>query len=58
MAVGRFHQKADQQYDISPTSSQPKKKLQEVVAHHQHQHAEGEQRDVGEEALVAGSSAM
>src|SRR3569623_362590 len=28
--------------------------LHEVVGHHQHQHREGEQRDVAEEALIAG----
>ena len=28
--------------------------LQEVVRHHQHHHREGEERDVGEESLVAG----
>jgi hypothetical protein len=42
-------QVADQSHRL-PAEEQ----LQEVVAHDEHQHREGEQRDVGEEPLVAG----
>ena len=45
---------ADQQVRNQSNRLPAEKQLQHVVAHHQHQHAEGEQRDIAEEALVAG----
>ena len=44
---------ADQQVGHQAHRLPAEEQLQEVVAHHEHQHREGEQRDVGEEALVA-----
>jgi hypothetical protein len=44
---------ADQQVGHQAHRFPAEEQLQEVVAHHQHQHREGEQRDVAEEALVA-----
>jgi hypothetical protein len=44
---------ADQQVGHQAHRLPAEEQLQEVVAHHQHQHGEREQRDVGEEALVA-----
>ena len=44
---------ADQQVGHQAHCFPAKEQLHEVVAHHQHQHGEGEQRDVGEEAVVA-----
>ena len=44
---------ADQQVGHQAHRLPAEEQLQEVVAHHQHQHREGEQRDVAEEALVA-----
>jgi hypothetical protein len=44
---------ADQQVGHQAHRFPAEEQLQEVVAHHQHQHAEGEQRDVAEETLVA-----
>mmetsp|Transcript_15026 Transcript_15026/g.35416 ORF Transcript_15026/g.35416 Transcript_15026/m.35416 type:complete len:1189 (-) Transcript_15026:477-4043(-) len=48
-----FVPEADQQIGHQAHRFPAEEQLQHVVAHHQHQHAEGEQRDVGEEALVA-----
>ena len=45
---------ADQQVGNEPHRLPPEEQLHEIVAHHQHQHAEGEQRDVAEEPGVAG----
>ena len=45
---------ADQQVAHQADRLPAKKQLQKVIAHHQHQHAEGEQRDIREKALVAG----
>ena len=53
IAVGRVYQKPISRYDTRPTASQPKNSCRKLFAHHQHQHREGEQRDVAEEALVA-----
>ena len=44
---------ADQQVGDQADRLPAEEQLQEVVGHHQHQHREGEQRDVAEEALVA-----
>jgi hypothetical protein len=44
---------ADQQVRHQAHRFPAEEQLQEVVGHHQHHHREGEQRDVGEEALVA-----
>ena len=44
---------ADQQVRHQAHRLPAEEQLQEVVAHHEHQHREREQRDVGEEALVA-----
>jgi hypothetical protein len=44
---------ADQQVRHQADRLPAEEQLQEVVRHHQHQHREGEQRDVREEALVA-----
>ena len=44
---------ADQQVRDEAHRFPAEEQLQEVVAHHQHQHREREQRDVAEEALVA-----
>ena len=44
---------ADQEVRHQANRFPAEEQLHEVVAHHQHQHREGEQRDVGEEALVA-----
>ena len=44
---------ADQQIRHQAHSFPAEEQLQEVVAHDEHEHREGEQRDVGEEALVA-----
>ena len=46
--------KTDEQIRHQPDRLPAEKQLQEVVRHHQHQHGEGEQRDVAKEALVAG----
>jgi hypothetical protein len=43
----------DQQVGNQPDRLPAEEQLQEVVGHHQHQHREREQRDVGEETLVA-----
>ncbi len=45
---------ADQQVRDEADRLPAEEELDEVVAHHQHQHAEREQRDVAEEARVAG----
>ena len=45
---------ANQEIGDYPDRFPPEEKLQEVVRHAQHQHREGEQRDVAEEALIAG----
>ena len=42
----------DQQIGDQTDSFPAEEELHEVVAHHQHQHGEGEQRDVAEEAVV------
>ena len=44
---------ADQQVGHQADRLPAEEQLQEVVRHHQHQHREGEQCDVGEEPLVA-----
>ena len=44
---------ADQQVGHQANRFPAEEQLQEVVGHHQHQHREGEQRDVAEKALVA-----
>ena len=44
---------ADEQVGHQPDRFPAEEQLQEVVAHHQHEHREGEQRDVREEPLVA-----
>ena len=44
----------DQQVRNETNRFPAEEELHEVVAHHQHQHREGEQRDVAEEAVVAG----
>ncbi len=44
---------ADQQVRHQTHRFPTKEQLQEVVAHHEHQHREGEQRDVREETVVA-----
>ena len=44
---------ADQQVGHQAHRFPAEEQLQEVVRHHQHQHREGEQRDVAEEALIA-----
>ena len=43
---------ADEQIGHQTHRLPPEEQLQEVIAHHQHQHREGEQRDVAEETLV------
>jgi hypothetical protein len=43
----------DQQIGDQPHRFPAEEQLHEVVGHHQHQHREGEQRDVAEEALIA-----
>ena len=53
-AVGFLKPEADEQVADQAHRFPAEEQLQEVVAHHQHQHAEGEQADVAEEALVAG----
>ncbi len=45
---------ADQQVGHQAHRLPAEEQLQEVVAHHQHEHGEGEQRNVGEETLIAG----
>ena len=45
---------ADQQVGDEADRLPAEEELDEIVAHHQHQHAEREQRDVAEEARVAG----
>ena len=52
---GRFllEVETDQQVGHQAHSLPAEEQLQQVVAHHQHQHGEGEQRDVGEETVVA-----
>ena len=47
--VPETDQQIGHQADRFPTEEQ----LQEVIRHDQHQHAEGEQRDIGKEALIA-----
>jgi hypothetical protein len=44
---------ADQQVGHQADRLPAEEQLHEVVRHHQHQHREGEQRDVAEEALIA-----
>ncbi len=44
---------ADQQVGHEANGFPTEKQLHEVVAHHQHQHGEGKQRDVAEEAVIA-----
>ena len=51
IAVGRVYQKPISRYETTPTAFPAEEQLQEVVRHHEHQHREREQRDVGEEAL-------
>ena len=43
----------NQQVGHQPDRLPAEKQLQEIVAHHQHQHRKGKQRDVGKEAVVA-----
>jgi hypothetical protein len=45
---------ADQQIGNQADGLPTEEQLHEVVAHHEHQHREGEQGDVAEEAVVAG----
>ena len=45
---------ADEQIGHQTHRFPAEEQLQEVVGHHQHQHGESEQRNVAEEALVAG----
>ena len=45
---------ADQQVGHEADRLPPEEQLQEVVAHDEHEHREGEQRDVAEEPRVAG----
>jgi hypothetical protein len=54
IAVGRRYQKPISRVRDEAHRFPAEEELQEVVAHHQHQHREREQRDVAEEALVAG----
>ena len=58
MAVGREIPESDQQVGDQTHGLPAEEELHEVVAHHQHQHGEGEQRDVAEKAVVARSSCM
>lgn len=44
---------ADQQVGDQAHRLPAEEELEEVVGHHQHQHGEGEERDVAEEALIA-----
>ena len=44
----------DQQIRHQPDSFPAEKQLHEIISHHQHQHGKGKQRDVAEEALIAG----
>ena len=53
IAVGRVYQKPIRRYETTPDRFPAEEQLQEVVAHHEHQHREREQRDVAEEPLVA-----
>ncbi len=51
---GRSHRpEADQQVRDQSNRLPAEEKLHEIVGHHQHQHGEGEQRDIAEETLVA-----
>ena len=43
----------DQQIGHQTHGFPAEEQLQQVVAHHKHQHGEGEQRDIGEETVVA-----
>jgi hypothetical protein len=51
--AGLLEPEADQQVRDQAHRFPAEEQLQEVVAHHEHQHREREQRDVREEALVA-----
>src|SRR5680860_421380 len=44
----------DQQVRHQPHRFPAEKQLQKIVAHHQHQHGEGKERDVAEKALITG----
>ena len=50
---GLVEPEADQQVGHQPHAFPAKEQLQHVVAHHEHQHRKGEQRDVREEAVIA-----
>ena len=44
----------DQQVRNQPNGFPAEKELHKIIRHHEHQHREGKQADVGEEALVSG----
>ena len=50
---GLVEPKTNQQIRHQTYRLPPEEQLQEIVAHHQHQHGKREQGDVGEEAVVA-----
>jgi hypothetical protein len=58
LADGLLIPEADQQVGRETHAFPAEEHLHEVVGRHQHQHGEGEERQIGEEARRCGSSFM